>query len=105
MTYSADVKGCICATGYVTDAKKKENCDLSLSGTCDSATQKYDAMSNSCICNMCFIKNTTIGATNCVENTTCTNLTKTTCPDGQHAATDGSCVKNCDQNDRKFTNV
>lgn len=38
MTYSTDVKGCICATGYVTDGKKKENCVLSLSGTCDSTT-------------------------------------------------------------------
>jgi hypothetical protein len=52
-------------------------------------------MSNSCICNICFIKNTTIDATNCVENITCTDLTKTTCPDGEHADTDGLCVKNC----------
>lgn len=28
MTYSADFKGCICATGYVTDARNEEKCVL-----------------------------------------------------------------------------
>jgi hypothetical protein len=29
MTYSADFKGCICATGYVADARNEEKCVLS----------------------------------------------------------------------------